>query len=127
MRCNDKLHVAEKGGRQYMWTIVLQDCESLIGFLSFISHHRKVKFCMGIGKHIFNVILVTVMPHCFGPEPIYYLQPFVTVKQKYTDCERVWHSCMAWKKDVTKTYQREGISNQCAKIGLQEGESLTVF
>ena len=34
---------------------------------------------------------------------------------------------MAWKKDVTKTYQREGISNQCAKIGLQEGESLTVF
>ena len=30
------------------------ECESLISFLSFISHYRKVKLCKGMGKHFMD-------------------------------------------------------------------------
>lgn len=63
------LHVPEEGHnksvkrrKQLMCENVFQEkknCfkkserESLISFLSFISHYRKVTFCMGMGNHFF--------------------------------------------------------------------------
>ena len=55
------------------------ECDSLAVFL--ITHCSKVKFRMGMEKHVLGVILATNMPDCFfSKEPFYYLRPSAGTK-----------------------------------------------
>ncbi len=68
-----------KGRKQLIARLCFKktECESLIGFLPFLSYYRKVIFCMGTRKHVLGVILATQIVN--SSAVFFHQEPFVLV------------------------------------------------